>query len=44
MTIHHVDMDEVGSGGFNRGDLDAELGKVSGENRCRDLNFLGHVG
>ena len=36
MAVHHVDMDPVGAGRFDRADLLAELGEVGRQDRGRD--------
>ena len=42
MPVHHVDVDEIGPGGFQRADLLAQDGEIAGENRGGNPNRLLH--
>ena len=44
LAVHHVPLDQVDAGGFECGDLVAELGEVGGEDGRGDLDRAGHDG
>ena len=44
MAVHHVHMDPVGAGGFDRVDFLAQLGEIRGQNGWRDEERAVHAG
>ena len=42
MTIHHIDMDEIGAGRLDGFDLGTQPGEIRRQDRRRDLDATGH--